>query len=530
MVYVVKKYLYLQIFLQHIKISIMKNTLRTLFLFISTVHMLQAQVCGCSDCPTFLPDNTMDTRAIFVEQRDSHIHVANTPLVCGVKINFDHEYLGDLSIKLVSPSGESVELIGQIGLFGETDGTFWDLSFTRCDSVAAPDDGFSEDWQNNQNWGTDSYYTGTYYPYGGCLQVFDTSTVEGVWKLEIIDGQPSDVGNFLDFELIFCDSFVEYCSSIAHGFEQSISNLCESDSVQFNCLLDTTIFNQFQWTFPGGTPASSTALNPTIQYNTNGFYDVFLTAYTPTDSINYQQLDKVRVFKQPDASFSVGIIDNFVFLQGASGTKYFWNGLPFTPPYFSDTLGVVNIMSIASTPCNADTIVQSINFDLMPIADFTYSTTGASLVEFQNTSIQSDTYEWDFGNNTLSTDPNPSYLYPGPGLYTVKLKATNSIGSDLTTKVIEVKVSDTENLSLEAPNYISVLPNPTKGEFIVYGNRFARNESVTWSVNDESGRFLKAGKGTWPLEVFDFSGFKHGIYFFKVQGDHAVWTAKIVLF
>jgi PKD repeat protein len=509
----------------------MKKSLHVLFLLFSTLNILQAQTCDCSDCPILLPDNTMDIRTIFVEQRDSNMHQANAPLVCGVYINFDHQYVGDLSMKLVSPSGESVELIGQIGLYGETDGTSWGVEFTRCDSVVAPDDGFSDQWQNNQNWGKGNYYTGTYYPYGVCLQVFDTSTIEGVWKLEIIDGQPSDLGNFIDFELIFCDSFIEYCSSVANGFELSKSTLCETDSVQFTCLLDTTIFTQFLWTFPGGTPTISTAANPTIQYNTNGVYDVFLTVYSDTDIINYQQLDKVLVYKQPDASFSVGIIDTFVYLQGASSTKYFWNGLPFSPPYFADTLGIVSIMAISNTLCGADTVVQSINFELMPAADFTYSSAATGLVEFQNTSIQGDTFEWDFGNNEFSTDPNPSYLYPGPGLYTVKLKATNTLGSDLTTKVIEVKdVSDTENLSFYAPDYISVSPNPTKGEFIVYGTKFAINESVRWSAHDETGRFLKSGKGSWPLAKFDFSGYKHGVYLLKVQGDNAVWTMKIVVY
>jgi hypothetical protein len=51
-----------------------------------------------------------------------------------------------------------------------------------------------------------------------------------------------------------------------------------------------------------------------------------------------------------------------------------------------------------------------------------------------------------------------------------------------------------------------------------------------WSVHDETGRFLKAGKGNWPLAKFDFSGYQHGVYFFKVQGDNAVWTTKIVVF
>ncbi|MFM8489060.1 MAG: proprotein convertase P-domain-containing protein, partial [Bacteroidota bacterium] len=125
--------------------------------------------------------------------------------VCGVNMSFDHEYLGDLSIVLTSPGGQSVTLVGPIGLFGPTDFTTWNIGFVPCGDTPTPDPGFSNQWNNNQPWGTFGNYTGTYYPSSGCLENFNSGPVNGTWTLTVTDGQGNDVGNFLNYEIIFCD-------------------------------------------------------------------------------------------------------------------------------------------------------------------------------------------------------------------------------------------------------------------------------------------------------------------------------------
>jgi len=50
------------------------------------------------------------------------------------------------------------------------------------------------------------------------------------------------------------------------------------------------------------------------------------------------------------------------------------------------------------------------------------------LVTFANNSIDADTYLWDFGDSTTSTNQNPSHIYNHPGLYTVTLVASSTHG------------------------------------------------------------------------------------------------------
>jgi subtilisin-like proprotein convertase family protein len=164
-----------------------------------------AQGCSCTNCPQFMPDNFVGGFLINVMGATNNTLGQNGQGVCGVNMSFDHEYLGDLSIVLTSPGGQSVTLVGPIGLFGSTDFTTWNIGFVPCGDTPTPDPGFSNQWSNNQPWGTFGNYTGTYYPSTGCLENFNSGPVNGTWTLTVTDGQGNDVGNFLNYEIIFCD-------------------------------------------------------------------------------------------------------------------------------------------------------------------------------------------------------------------------------------------------------------------------------------------------------------------------------------
>jgi subtilisin-like proprotein convertase family protein len=188
--------------------------------------------CDCTNCPQFMPDNFTGSFLINVQNASNETLGQNGQGVCGVILNFDHEYLGDLRIVLTSPSGQSVTLVGPIGLFGGTDFSSWNVSFVPCSEPTAPDPGFSGVWNNNQAWGLNGTYTGTYHPATGCLENFNTGPVNGTWSLVVTDEQAVDVGNFYDYEIIFCDpSGIECFSCAANAGElpQPDVTRCEGD-------------------------------------------------------------------------------------------------------------------------------------------------------------------------------------------------------------------------------------------------------------------------------------------------------------
>lgn len=74
-----------------------------------------------------------------------------------------------------------------------------------------------------------------------------------------------------------------------------------------------------------------------------------------------------------------------------------------------------------------------------------YCTIPASVI-FNNTSVNGNTYNWDFGDGTVSTSTNPTHIYTAAGTYSVKLKATGCLSvTDSITKPAYIVISIPNN-------------------------------------------------------------------------------------
>jgi len=167
--------------------------------------------------PVFLLDGAFAELPLVIHNALNPTLGANGQGLCGVKLNFDHEYIGDLTITLKSPSGQVITLVGPTGFFGPTDYDNWVITFLPCSATAEPDSGFLAHWDNNQRWGLSNEYTGSYYPFNGCLDSL-VGPVNGTWTVTVLDAQAIDAGNFYYFELLFCDPTginCAYCNTSA---------------------------------------------------------------------------------------------------------------------------------------------------------------------------------------------------------------------------------------------------------------------------------------------------------------------------
>ncbi len=92
-----------------------------------------------------------------------------------------------------------------------------------------------------------------------------------------------------------------------------------------------------------------------------------------------------------------------------------------------------------------------------PQIDFSYDPENGCLpvvVNFTNLSTGADptTYEWDFGDGIgFSNEVNPTYRYYRPGVYTVKLSATNALG----LRVTEIKEEIIEVYDIPRASFVS---------------------------------------------------------------------------
>jgi len=148
----------------------------------------------------------------------------------------------------------------------------------------------------------------------------------------------------------------------------------------------------------------------------------------------------------PVASFTTNVSSgcaplNIYFTNTSSqANSYYWNfgngntsTLP-NPSMVYSVPGTFTVTLIATNTINGlkDTITQTITVVPNPVANFTASPltscAGASVVSFTNTSLNSSSYTWDFGDGYTSTATNPVHVYATAGTYTVKLIASNSFG------------------------------------------------------------------------------------------------------
>lgn len=131
--------------------------------------------------------------------------------VCGVKLKFRHPFMKEMFIELIAPSGQKVILTGGDIVPTNTQLISWNVTFVPCSAAAAPDYGFTAVWENNQAWLNLTTYVGQYYPHKGCLEDFNTGTVNGVWTIRCIDFEDGGQGTLQDASIIFCQDEGVFC-------------------------------------------------------------------------------------------------------------------------------------------------------------------------------------------------------------------------------------------------------------------------------------------------------------------------------
>lgn len=79
------------------------------------------------------------------------------------------------------------------------------------------------------------------------------------------------------------------------------------------------------------------------------------------------------------------------------------------------------LVSVVMVACNTD---AQPCFNVVPD-----SPTAGSTIEFDNCTINGNTFEWDFGDGNVSTARNPTHVYDTAGTYKVTLSAQPKNGN-----------------------------------------------------------------------------------------------------
>lgn len=221
--------------------------------------------------------------------------------------------------------------------------------------------------------------------------------------------------------------------------------------------------DNYEWTFQGGIPASSTNKNPgSILYNEKGEYSVKLIATNRDDSEDEKTIT-IKIDDPVIIDFEVEILENnfppveVKLTNNTTGaTSYNWdfnNGIPsfsnlqypenivFTEPgEYTITLEVKNDLETHQTQKKI-----IVNNHILPEFDWLVNFEDDDLqvpvkLSMQNNSISATSYKWTFENGTpmFSENETPEVVFNTPGKHKITLETFNGKESKSISKYIEV--------------------------------------------------------------------------------------------
>lgn len=291
-----------------------------------------------------------------------------------------------------------------------------------------------------------------------------------------------------------------------NGSDLTIHPIITADfTTTLSCLSDPTAFIDLSTIVSGSISAyeyqlgngSLTNLGDfTYTYPSAGTYDVTLTVTSDLGCVD-DTTKTVVVYDKPSAGFTSN--DNCLGLASAftntstGATNYAWKfgdgdtSSNTNPTHTYTQSGTYNVQLIASNADGCtDTLTQSINVYINPIAAFTYQSNCVNdTVQFTSNSTYNGfgtlTYDWEFGNGNTDTVVNPFNIYSSDSSYLTQLIVTTDLGcADTTFMSVSAYPSPMVNF---VPDTVCL------GETVSFDNQSTISSgslSYTWSFGDGS--------------------------------------------
>ena len=228
--------------------------------------------------------------------------------------------------------------------------------------------------------------------------------------------------------------------------------MCIRDSATTVASFTNTSDNATTYSWDFGDGNSSTEVNPVHNYDTDGMYDVVLTATNECGSVT--TTETITIVTEPVGGFTStttsGCAPFTVMYNNTSSdnvTSWSWDfpgGTPSSstvpnPSVTYNNAGTYNVTLVVTNAAGSSTVAETnyVVVNTTPTVGFS-SSVSTTMVTFTNTSDNATTYSWDFGDGNSSTEINPVHNYDGDGMYDVELTATNECGSVTTTETITI--------------------------------------------------------------------------------------------
>lgn len=284
----------------------------------------------------------------------------------------------------------------------------------------------------------------------------------------------------------------------------------------------------YEWIFEGGTPATSTLKNPTVNYSAPGNYDVTLIVGNNFGYDTIEMRDYIVAAANPVV---VVWADTTKLCRGqstrlyASGAKdYFWYPVYAQNTTVGDTI-IINPPSsftynVRGTSVDGCTDVKTISITVYPGPGTVniFNNNMGSL--YTNNNTFGVKYQWLLGGVELPNDTG-KVITPSPsasGMYS--LRASDSIGCEVVSNEYYFNPLSVINTSDKG---IKVYPNPTSGE--VYFEGLEKGIEAKITLTDMIGR--KVLEAIITTNTINVDALPAGLYFISVEQNNILVSQKL---
>ena len=282
------------------------------------------------------------------------------------------------------------------------------------------------------------------------------------------------------------------------------------------------------WTQQTIAPGASQWLHITFTATNSGVESGILTIFN-NDSLQVISLLANVVFA-PTADFQFQIqnaCDGSVSFnnESSNGSQYFWDfgdgqfSGAVNPQHTYNKPGTYSVMLVTSNSGGSDTTFKTVilNDVLYVASEFPDTVQAGTTVQFIDSSMYANSWQWYFGDGNNSTTPNPQHTYQNKGTFIVTLLVTNSAGCSGSTNnaIIVTSGIGIREQALEAALY----PNPTSGSLHIECSAAERI-------------ILHSSTGAQILDIpfvedLDLSNLPAGSYQFVLRGNSGLWRETI---
>lgn len=283
-------------------------------------------------------------------------------------------------------------------------------------------------------------------------------------------------------------------------------NLCEKEFIDFsNTSHPANNDYTFRWNFGDG--GTSSVMNPTHQFNTVGNFTAFLEIISPYGCRSTYS-KPIVVHEKPKANFTVSydscqylpvlitnastpntrnipLVSQFLNLGNGNTVSNF--ATTHEEPFVVRNDYTINLYVEDANECK-DTFTYELNYFPSPVFDVPSHTVEACLpvsVNFDNNTLNDYpgyTFQWQFGNNTSSTDFEVDLTYTERGIYYPTLIVTSPTGCSRTFRDT-ISVRDVPQ-AIIAYEYDSCALEPVVFKNMSRPSLDAPISSILWDLGD----------------------------------------------